>query len=208
MSTDSWQCLVSLGIPCWEEGVVQRQTRWDVITPCNLEEIHWAAHSQDESPPLVLSLHRQRAVTACKKPEKRSSENHFCLVGVPQGLVQGPSQLSYSPGAMFFPKERHRRQSDCPSCVVWPRRSQPVHNSPEILLGGKRALWSLCWAPGLYLPASISFWLPPMSPYPPPLHFNISIRTKKEMHFKASITHRVHQKNVLISLPGSILQWK
>lgn len=36
------------------------------------------------------------------------------------------------------------RQSDCPSCAVWPERSQPTHNSPEILLSGKRAQWSLC----------------------------------------------------------------
>lgn len=39
-----------------------------------------------------------------RKPEKRGSEKQFCLVGVPQGLVLGPSQISYSPGAMFFPQ--------------------------------------------------------------------------------------------------------
>lgn len=92
-----------VGPMLWKGGSV-RQTRWDVITPCNLEEIHWAAHSQDESILLVPSLSIATKLHCLQKPKKRGSENQFCLVGVPQGLVLGPSQISYSPGAMFFPQ--------------------------------------------------------------------------------------------------------
>lgn len=89
--------------PTLRERGGMRQTRWDVITPCNLEEIHWAALSQDESIPLVLSLYIHQVPLLARNLIK-GSEYQFCLVGVPQGLVLGPAQISYSPGAMFFPQ--------------------------------------------------------------------------------------------------------
>lgn len=89
--------------PMLRERGGMRQTRWDVITPCNLEEIHWAALSQDESIPLILSLYSHQVPLLARSLIK-GSENQFCLVGVPQGLVLGPAQISYSPGAMFFPQ--------------------------------------------------------------------------------------------------------
>lgn len=112
----------------------------------------------------ALSLFPFSTVTklhCLQKPEKRGSENQFCLVGVPQGLVLGPSQISYSPGAMFFPPRSGTadRQSDCPSCAAWPEHNQTAHNSPEILPSGKRAQWSLCWRLCLYVAVYVSVFL-------------------------------------------------
>lgn len=98
--------------------------------------------------PLVPSLHCHQAPLLSKKPQKRGSEKQFCLVGVPQGLVLGPSQISYSPGAMFFPQgvaPQTDSQTAHPLLYGPGAASQPAHNSPEILLSGKRAQWSLCW---------------------------------------------------------------
>lgn len=53
---------------------------------------------------LLFCLSTATKLHCLQKPEKRGSEKQFCLVGVPQGLVLGPSQISYSPGAMFFPQ--------------------------------------------------------------------------------------------------------
>lgn len=152
------------GGPVLREGGGTGKTRWDVITPCNLKEIHWAAHSQDESTPRVPSLHSPPSPTACKKPKKRGSEKQFCLVGVPQGLVLGPSQISYSPGAMFFPQgvaPQTDSQTARPVLYGPGAASQPAYNSPEILLSGKGAQWSLCWGLCLYLAVCLSFCLTP-----------------------------------------------
>lgn len=42
--------------------------------------------------------------SATRKTLKKGSGKLFRLLGVPQGLVLGPSQTSYRPGAMFFPR--------------------------------------------------------------------------------------------------------
>lgn len=81
------------------------------------------------------------------KSLKRGSENQFCLVGVPQGLVLGPSQISYSPGAMFFPQgvaQQTDSQTAHPVLYGPGAASQPARNSPEIPLSGMKAQWSLC----------------------------------------------------------------
>lgn len=109
-----------------------------------------------------------------QNPEKRGSENQFCLVGVPQGLVLGPSQISYSPGAMFFPPRSGTadRQSDCPSCAAWPQHSQTAHNSPEIHLQWKESSVELiCRRLCLCVAVRLSFCLTLFHP----TSFNISM---------------------------------
>lgn len=46
---------------------------------------------------LLFCLSTTTELHCLQKSEKRGSENRFCLVGVPQGLVLGLSQISYSP---------------------------------------------------------------------------------------------------------------
>lgn len=53
---------------------------------------------------LLFRLSSTTKLHCLQKYVKRGSEKLFCLVGVPQGLVLGLSQISYSPGAMFFPQ--------------------------------------------------------------------------------------------------------
>lgn len=74
--------------------------RWDVITPCNLQEIQAAARSGDGSACLLL----RSELSYSQNPLKKGSGKLFRSLGVPQGLVLGPSQTSYRPGAMFFPQ--------------------------------------------------------------------------------------------------------
>lgn len=72
MSTDSWQWLVDLGVSQWE-GHGARQTRWDVITTCNLEKIYRAVQSQDEKPPRDPSPHRNQAPLLLKREALRTN---------------------------------------------------------------------------------------------------------------------------------------
>lgn len=68
---------------------------------------------------------------------RKGSGKLFSSLGVPQGLVLGPSQTSYCPGAMFFPQgvvEQTDRQS-----IQGSRHSQPAHKSPEIHFSEKGA---------------------------------------------------------------------
>lgn len=129
-----------------------------------------------------------------QKPKKRGSENQFCLVGVPQGLVPGPSQISYSPGAMFFPPRSGTadRQSDCPSCVAWPDQRQTAHNSLEILPCGKRAHWSLCRRLGLYGAVYLCDTLPCHR-----ILFHFSLMSQSEA-----------QRDCIANLHIQILRWK
>lgn len=53
---------------------------------------------------LLFPLSSATKLHCLQMPEKRGSENLVCLAGVPQGLVLGPSQISYSPGGMFSPQ--------------------------------------------------------------------------------------------------------
>lgn len=150
MSTDSWQWLADLGASQWEKGVGARQTRWDVITACNLEKIYRAAHSQDEKPPLVPSPHSHQAPLLLKREALRT--NSAWLVS-PEALVLRPSQISNRPGALFAP-QGVAQQPDSPA-LYGTRRSQP-HNSPEILLRGKEAPHSLCFGFALYQSACLT----------------------------------------------------
>lgn len=170
------------------EGGGTGKTRWDVITPCNLKEIHWAAHSQDESTPRVPSLHSPPSPTACKKPKKRGSEKQFCLVGVPQGLVLGPSQISYSPGAMFYPQGvAPQTDSQTARPVLYGPGAASQHTTllrsslVERELSGAYAEGSAC----IWLSVCLSVWHPPVSPYPLSLPFDISIWGEEGMYFKA-----------------------
>ncbi|AWP05438.1 Hypothetical protein SMAX5B_011436 [Scophthalmus maximus] len=92
-----------------------------------------------------------------QKPEKRGSENQFSVVGVPQGLVLGPSQVSYSPGAMFFPQGA-ALQTDS-------QTAPPVLCGPCTASQGTTLLRSSLVERELSGPA--------MSPYPIPLPLNI-----------------------------------
>lgn len=150
------------GGPMLREGGGARRARWDVITPCNLEEIHWAAHSRDESAPLVPSLHSRRAPLLAKAWKGRFREPilpGWCPPGVSPGTIS--NQLQPWSHVLSPRSGTTDRQSDCPSSAIWPRRSQLAHNSPEILLSGKGAQWSLCWGLCLYPAVSLSLCLTP-----------------------------------------------
>lgn len=109
VSADSWQWWVAWGPPAGWKGVGERHTRWDVITPCNFQEIQGAAGGGDES------------ASSCSPSSwllaRKGSGRLFRSLGVPQGLVLGPSETGYRPGAMFFPQG-----------VVEQTDSQPVHS--------------------------------------------------------------------------------
>lgn len=152
---------------------VARKTRWDVFTPYNFEEIQ-LVNSQDERPPLVESLHSHQAPLLLEKREVQRTNSAWLIS--PRGLVLRPSQISYSPGAMFFPQRSSTaaRQSGCPSCAGWPRRTEPAHNSLEIFLCGKESSVELM----LLVSGCLTIFLsdtPTILYYPLPLLFDISI---------------------------------
>ena len=174
------------GGPLLREGGGTWPTRWDIITPCNLEEIHWAAHILNESLPLVLSLCTATKLCCFQKPQMRGWENQFCLVGVPQGFVLGPSQISFSPGAMFSPKGVAAQTVRLPSCGIRPgaasQHTTLLRSSfVESELSGAYAEGFTCILLSVFL-----YVTPCHVPFPLSLPFNISIEGKEAKHSKTS----------------------
>lgn len=124
--------------PLLGEGVGWRHTRWDVITPCNLQEIQGAARSGDES----VSFCSPSSATR-KKRLREAIPLTRCPPGVSPGTIS--NQLLPWSHVLSPRSGRTDRQSDCP--FGGPGTASQHTNLPRFILVGEEpsgAYGALC----------------------------------------------------------------
>lgn len=113
------------GDPLLGEGGGVRHTRWDVITPCNLQEIQGAACSADES----VSFCSPSSATH-KKRLREAIPLAWCPPGVSPGTIS--NQLPPWSHVLSLRSGRTDRQSDCP--FEGPGTASQHTNLPRFIL--------------------------------------------------------------------------